>query len=96
MPKINRVDIYARAINKYNGGSGVSENYVTGKKLEILQLTEIYQYEMKENFSMNWNIFPKCSDTDVEKLGHMDNGEEFLMITIKVKNITLNQGIMYL
>ena len=49
MPKINRVDIYARAINKYNGGSGVSENYVTGKKLEILQLMEIYQYEMKEN-----------------------------------------------
>ena len=97
MSKNNRVDIYARAINKYNGGSGVSENYViTKKKLEILQLMEIYEYKMKETFSMNLKIFPKCSDTDVEKLGHMDNGEEFLMITIKVKNITLNQGIMYL
>ena len=92
MPKINRVDIYARTINKYNGSCGVSENYVTGKKIEILQLTEIYQYEMKESFSINWKIFPKCSDTDVEKLGHMDNGEEFLTITIKVKNITLNNG----
>ena len=43
---------------------------------------------MKENFSMNWKVFPKCSDNDVEKLGHMDKGEEFLTITIKVKNIT--------
>ena len=91
MPKINRVDIYARAINKYNRGSGVSENYVTGKRLEILKLTEIYQYEMKENFSMSWKIFSKCLDTDIEKLGHMDNGEEFLTITVKVKNITLNK-----
>ena len=56
MPKINRVDIYAREIKKYNGGSGVSENNLTGKKLEILQLTEICQYEKKENFSMNWKI----------------------------------------
>ena len=46
---------------------------------------------MKKNFSMNWKIFSKCSDTDVEKLGHMDNGEEFLTVTIKVKNITLNK-----
>ena len=87
MPKINRVDIYAREIKKYNGGSGVSENNVTGKKLEILQLTEICQYEKKENFSMNWKIFLKCSDIDVEKLGHMDNGEKFLTITIKVKTL---------
>ena len=87
MPKINRVDIYAREIKKYNGGSGVSENYLTGQKLEILQLTEIYQYEMKKNFSMNWKFFSKCSDNDVEKLGHMDNGEEFLTITIKVKTL---------
>ena len=92
MPKINRVDIYARAIKKYNGGSGVSENYVTGQKPEILQPTEIYQYEMKKNFIINWKILSKCSDTDIEKLGHIDNGEEFLMITIKVKNITLNKG----
>ena len=32
MSKNNRVDIYARAINKYNGGSGVSENYVITRK----------------------------------------------------------------
>ena len=91
MSKNNRVDIYAGAINKYNGGSDVSESYVTGKKREILQLTEIYWYEMKQNFSLNWKIFPKCSDTDGEKLEHMDNGEEFLTITIKVKNITLSK-----
>ena len=42
---------------------------------------------MKKNFSMNWNFFSKCSDGDVEKLGHMDNGEEFLTITIKVKTL---------
>ena len=47
---------------------------------------------MKENFSMNWKNFPKCSDTDGEKLGHVDSGEEFLTITIKAKNITLNKG----
>ena len=41
---------------------------------------------------MNWKISPKCSDTDVEKLGHVDNGEEFFTITIEVKNITLNKG----
>ena len=92
MPKINRVDIYARAIKKYSGGSGVSENYVTGQKLEILQLTEIYQDEMKKNFTINWKILSKCSDTGIEKLGHIDNGEEFLTITIKVKNITPNKG----
>ena len=46
---------------------------------------------MKKNFSTNWKIFSKCSDTDVEKLGHMDNGEEFSTVTIKVKNITLNK-----
>ena len=46
---------------------------------------------MKKNFSMNWKIFSKCSDTDVEKLGHIENGEEFLTVTIKVKNITLNK-----
>ena len=40
---------------------------------------------------MNWKIFSKCSDTDVEKLGHIENGEEFLTVTIKVKNITLNK-----
>ena len=91
MSKNNRVDIYAGAINKYNGGSDVSESYVTGKKREILQLTEIYWYEMNQNFSLNWKIFPKCSDTDGEKLEHMDNGEEFLTITIKVKNITLSK-----
>ena len=36
---------------------------------------------------MNWKFFSKCSDNDVEKLGHMDNGEEFLTITIKVKTL---------
>ena len=46
---------------------------------------------MKKNFSTNWKIFSKCSDTDVEKLGHRDNGEEFSTVTIKVKNITLNK-----
>ena len=91
MSKNNRIDIYAGTINKYNGGSDVSESYFTGKKREILQLTEIYQYEMKQNFSLNWKVFPKCSDTDGEKLEHMDNGEEFVTITIKVKNITLSK-----
>ena len=28
---------------------------------------EIYEYKMKETFSMNLKIFPKCSDTAVEK-----------------------------
>ena len=46
---------------------------------------------MKKNFSTNWKIFSEYSDTDVEKLGHMDNGEEFSTVTIKVKNITLNK-----
>ena len=46
---------------------------------------------MKKNFSTNWKIFSKCSDTDVEKLEHMNNGEEFSTVTIKVKNITLNK-----
>ena len=46
---------------------------------------------MKQNFSLNWKVFPKCSDTDGEKLEHMDNGEEFVTITIKVKNITLSK-----
>ena len=47
---------------------------------------------MKENFSMNWKGFPECSDTDVEKLGQVDNGQEFLKIIVKVKNITLEEG----
>ena len=41
MSRNNRVDIYAGAINKYNGGSDVSESYVTGKKREILQLQKL-------------------------------------------------------
>ena len=49
MSKNNRVDIYAGAINKYNGGSDVSESYVTGKKREILQL---------QNLSFELEIFP--------------------------------------
>ena len=47
---------------------------------------------MKKNFTINWKILSKCSDTDIEKLGHIDNAEKFFMIKIKVKNITLNKG----
>ena len=47
---------------------------------------------MKKNFTINRKILSKCSDTGIEKLGHIDNGEEFLTITIKVKNITPNKG----
>ena len=41
---------------------------------------------------MNWKRFPKCLNTDVEKPEQVDYGEEFLTITTKVKNITLNKG----
>ena len=47
---------------------------------------------MKKNFTINWKILSKCSDTDIEKLGHIDNAEKFFTIKIKVKNITLNKG----
>ena len=46
---------------------------------------------MKEIFSMNWKSFPKCSVTDDEKLGQVNNGNGFLTITIKVAKITLNE-----
>ena len=36
--------------------------------------------------------FPKCFYADVEKLGWVDYEKDFFTMTIKVKNITLNEG----
>ena len=46
---------------------------------------------MKGNFRMNWKGSSKYFDTDVENLGKVDYGEEFLTITMKVRIIRVSK-----
>ena len=46
---------------------------------------------MKRNFRMNWKGSSKYFDTDVENLGKVDYGEEFLTITMKVRIIRVSK-----
>ena len=46
---------------------------------------------MKGNFRMNWKGSSKYFDTDVENLGKVDYGEEFLTLTMKVRIIRVSK-----
>ena len=48
---------------------------------------------MKGNFRMNWKGSSKYFDTDVENLGKVDYGEEFLTITMKVRIIRVSKRV---